>query len=204
MKAMYLIIRKGYHIPISEHLVRGRNFAGKFVFNIILFSFCTTQLYLSSKLSVLWFFGGSCVLDFVCTFCIYVHPSTLVFRFCLYFWIYVFMYTLPPFLPWPLIPFVRLADRAPGTQITLRVSSQILRYTNIYNICPPGEFLVISSRICGEYLPQIFVPTGSLITITDKENVHKNVNNWNTPSSINYFGGYMHFLHLDIALMYSM
>ena len=104
------------------------------------------------------------------------------------------MYTLPPFLPWPLIPFVRLADRAPGTQITLRVSSQILRYTNIYNICPPGEFLVISSRICGEYLPQIFVPTGSLITITDKENVHKNVNNWNAPSSINYFGGYMHFL----------
>ena len=114
------------------------------------------------------------------------------------------MYTLPPFLPWPLIPFVRLADRAPGTQITLRVSSQILRYTNIYKICPSGEFLVISSRICGEYLPQIFVPTGSLITITDKENVHKNVNNWNAPPrSINYVLWRIHAFSLDIAQMYS-
>ena len=37
LKAMYLIIRKGYHIPISGHLVRGWHFAGKlhkFVFNI--------------------------------------------------------------------------------------------------------------------------------------------------------------------------
>ena len=178
MNAMHLRIKMGFHKPISGHLVRRQNFARTLqyvVFNVqdlvISYLVFVPLSHIFPQNSLFYYFlGGLCVFRF----CLLLYLCTPFLDFVC---IFVFMYTLPPFLPWPLIPFVRLADRAPGTQITLRVSSQILRYTNIYKTCPSGEFLVISSRICGEYLPQIFVPTGSLITITDKENVHKNVNN---------------------------
>ena len=103
----------------------------------------------------------------ICVFCICVFEfvvfALFVFFICLFVFVVsavfaVFVCTLPPFLPWPLIPFVKLTDRAPGTQITLRVSSEILRYTNIYKIWGQGGIVDIwatFSRSCGEFLPQI-------------------------------------------------
>ena len=111
----------------------------------------------------------------ICVFIEFVFYHTWVFVHLLYLCVFcccciwgfmylsicVFQYLCAPFhpfLPWPLIPFVKLTDRAPGTQITLRVSSEILRYTNIYKIWEKGEFMdiwVTFSRSCGEYLPQI-------------------------------------------------
>ena len=105
----------------------------------------------------------------------------------MYLCICVFVCTLPPFLPWPLIPFVKLTDRAPGTQITLRVSSGILRYTNIYKICRKGGFLdiwVTFSRSCGEYLPQISPQLALFKTIQDKKNVSKKIIKMNICHSI--------------------
>ena len=109
----------------------------------------------------MYFFWHLCFVALcLCFICVFVY--LLYFCFCICVFVFVdfavFVCTLPPFLPWPLIPFVKLTDRAPGTQITLRVSSEILRYTNIYKIWGQGGIVDIwatFSRSCGEFLPQI-------------------------------------------------